>query len=168
MKHLHKILFVSLLLTFVLTGCKKQPAGLACPFTNMTWKSSVDDVIASEGKDYTTKDSMYKGKTYSFHKKYLDLNGTVMYMFDDNNKLMNVTWVYAPDKKDNLKNTYDKIHKELKSAHGKSGYNVTNGTTLGDVWYLDEGDIILSAVTTDSVKLLQYSYLNPKVSNKEP
>lgn len=165
MKHLHKILIVTLLLALTLTGCKKKSA---CPFTDITWKNSVDDVIAAEGKNYKTEDSMYKGKTYSFPKKYLGLDGTIMYMFDDNGKLMDVSWVYGPDSNDDLKNTYDRIHKDIKSAHGKSGYNVTNSSTRGDVWYLDEGDIILSAVSTDSVKLLQYTYLNPKVSNKEP
>lgn len=168
MKHLLKILSVSLTLAFILTGCQKPQPKLACPFTDMTWESTVDDVTAAEGDNYTTHDSIYNGTTYSFSRKYLDLDGTVKYMFDNNDKLMSVAWAYGTNNVDDLKKTYDKIHGQIENAYGKSGYAAENPTNFGDVWYLDEGDIVLSAVTTDSQTILQYAYVHPKVSNTEP
>ena len=80
MKHLRTFFSVSLIIVLAitaLTGCKKQPQAVKSPFTEMTWENSVEDVIAEEGDDYTTYESIYNGTTYEFAKNYLDQDGTV-------------------------------------------------------------------------------------------
>lgn len=175
MKYLRSLLSVIIAFTFVataLTGCSfdknsSSKKSLGLPFTKLTWDNSYDDMVALEGKSTATYDSIYKGTTYTYPKKYLGLDGTINYMYDDANKLMCVAWSYSATSADDLKSTYKKIHDQLKNSYGASGYNTSNQTNYGDVWYRDEGDIILSAATTNSIKALQYAYLNPVVSNKE-
>lgn len=170
MKHLRSIVTVVLTLTLVssvLAGCSSSKRAAEFPFTKITWDDTIDDVVELEGTSDNTYDSIYGGTTYAYPKEYLDLKGTVKYMFDADEKLMCVAWVYSADLNDDLKEPYDTIHDKLEKAHGESGYNTENPTNYGSVWYLDEGNIILSAVTTDTQKALQYSYLNPAVSTKE-
>ncbi|GAA0807338.1 hypothetical protein GCM10008910_47270 [Faecalicatena orotica] len=170
MKHLRSIVAVVLtliLFSSVLTGCSSSGKTVEFPFTSITWDDTIDDMVELEGTSDNTYDSIYGGTTYAYPKEYLDLKGTVKYMYDGDEKLMCVAWVYSADLSDDLEETYDTIHEKLEKAHGESGYNTENSTNHGSVWYLDEGNIILSAVTTDTQKALQYSYLNPAVSTKE-
>lgn len=170
MKHSRTFLTALLLMALTvtaLTGCGKNKQTVTFPFTEMTWENTLDDVLATEGNDYTTYDSVYNGTTYVFAKNYLDLEGTIKYMFDDSDKLMCVAWSYSSDSAEDVKSTYDQIHQQVEDTHGESGYDSKLATNSGDVWYLDEGDIILSVVNTDTQKALQYSYLNPEVSNQE-
>ena len=55
----------------------------------------------------------------------------------------------------------------MEDTYGESGYDSENPTNYGDVWYLENGNILLMVVTTDTQQALQYSYLNPEVSTKE-
>jgi hypothetical protein len=122
---------------------------------------------AAEGSDYETYDSVYGGTTYTYSKEYLDCTGTVKYMFDQDDQLMCVAWAYTPESAEELDTVYSAIHEELVDTYGNSGYDNTDETNYGDVWYLDSGDIILSAVTMDSQWAFQYAYLNPAVSNSD-
>ena len=166
------LLSVSLILviTCVLyAGCagKDDQESLGCPFTELGWDATVDDMTTLEGSDYATYDSVYDGTTYTYSKSYLDTDGTIKYMFDDKDKLMCVAWNAGIDSENTLKSLYTKIHDQIVEKHGKSGHDAENATNYGDVWYLDSGDIVLSAVTTSDPMGLQYSYLNPQVSNTE-
>lgn len=170
MKHLRSLLSVILTLILVstlFTGCQSSDKPQGFPFTEITWEDSPDDMTALEGTSDTSYPSTYDGTTYTYPKKYLDLDGTIKYMYDGDNKLMCVAWLYSADSEEDLKKAYDTIHKQVEEIHGKSGYNTGNITNYGDVWYLEEGNIVLGAVTTDTQKALQYSYLNPAVSTKE-
>ena len=50
------------------------------------------------------------------------------------------------------------------AAHGESGYNTQKETNYGDVWYLEDGNIIISTMVTDSQKALQFAFLSPEQS----
>lgn len=149
------------------TGCaggKEQAA--VCPFSDLTWEASPEDVIASEGEDYQTYDSIYNGSTYTFPKRYLDQDGTVKYMFDDKDALMCFAWTVQSEDETALQALYDEIHAQLVKAYGESGYSTDKSTNYGDVWHLAQGDIVLSVMNTASQKALQYSYTHPNVSYK--
>lgn len=144
------------------TGSKKHDA--VCPFSDLTWDASPEDVIASEGDDYQTYDSIYNGSTYTFPKRYLEQDGTIKYMFDDKDALMCFAWTVQSDDEASLRSLYDKIHAQLVKSYGESGYNTDKSTNYGDVWHLEQGDIVLSVMKTSSQKALQYSYTHPDVS----
>lgn len=165
------ILMVLLLTSLTLAGCAKtkeeeKPPAMDCPFSELTWDSTYDNMIELEGEPTENHPSVYNGTTYSYPMNYMDLDGTVKYMFDENNELMCIAWACAGDK-DNLQESYDTIKKDLVDTFGESGYNTSNATNYGDVWYLDDGHIILSVVTTDQQKALQYSYQSPAASEEE-
>lgn len=151
----------------LLTGCagsSKQTA--VCPFSDLTWEASPEDVIETEGDDYQTYDSIYNGSTYTFSKQYLEQNGTIKYMFDDKDALMCFAWTVQSDDEASLQALYDEIHEQLVKTYGESGYNTNKSTNYGDVWHLEQGDIVLSVMNTASQKALQYSYMHPDVSHK--
>lgn len=164
--------YTALLLTSALTaslfsGCSKSETDVEIPFTDITWGSSLDDIIELEGEDYESYDSVYDGTTYSYPKSYDGMDGDIKYMFDDKDKLVCIAWQCSAPDADALDDIYTDIHSSLEDTYGESGYNSGHSTNHGDVWYLEEGDIILSAVTTDSMNALLYSYLHPDVSNQE-
>jgi hypothetical protein len=137
---------------------------LDCPFTDMGWNSTIEDVVSTEGEDYTTYDSVYGGICYTYPKKYTGYEGTIKYMFDDEDQLMCVAWAYGDDDADTLYSLYETINSDLFSRYGDSGYNANGTGNYGNVWYLESGDIVLSTMVTTDTSALQYSYLHPNVS----
>ena len=86
MKHSHKIIASVLLLTIAflsLVGCSSAQAKVECPFTEITWNSTPEDIQALEGELQDSYYSSFKGTTYVYEKEYLGLPGTIKYMFDD-------------------------------------------------------------------------------------
>ena len=118
----------------------------------------------NEGTDHETYDSVYGGITYTYPKEYAGVSGTIKYMYDADEKLASIAWAYGSDDADELRGLYETIHSDLVAAHGDSGYNTEKGTNYGDVWYLEDGNIIISAMITDSQKALQYAYISPTQS----
>lgn len=141
-----------------------------CPFSELKWDATPDDVFALEGDKYETYDSIYNGVTYSFTKSYLDNPGTIKYMFDDKNALMCIAWTYSGDINDlePLQALYDTIHSSLVSKYGESGYHNGGSTSSGDVWYMETGNVLVATMITNDATALQYSYLHPDVSHEKP
>lgn len=156
----------------ILSACSTSPEDAKlpfhCPFTEMTWESSLDEILAAEGENYSTYDSVYGGLCYTYSKEYLGLNGTIKYMLDENSNLVCVAWTYTSTDEQELYSLYDEINTSVNKTFGESGYNPQNATNYGNVWYLEDGNIILSTMLTSSNKALQYAYLHPDVSSKKP
>lgn len=150
----------------LLCGCgSKETAVLPdCPFSDLKWASSVKDMEKAEGTDHETYDSVYGGTTYTYDKEYQGVSGTVKYMFDEDEKLASIAWAYGSENADELYQLYEAIHADVVAAHGESGYTTEKETNYGDVWYLEDGNIIISTMVTDSQKALQFAYLSPERS----
>lgn len=157
-------------LLFILTACgqnKEQEPVLDCPFTELEWNSTIDDMTAVEGQDYSTYDSLYGGLCYTYPKEYEGCSGTVKYMFDDENRLMSVAWAYSAETAEELQDLYETISTSVTEKHGESGYTAGGVGNYGGVWYRENGDIILTTMATTENKALQYAYLHPLVSHTE-
>ena len=168
------IRFITLLVLSVcligICSCGKNIASgrAVAPFADVSWSSSVSDVIRTEGESTNTYDSVYGGTTYSYPKEFDDKKGTVKYMFDDKDALMCIAWAYGSDDEDELYELYNTINQSVNDVYGESNYSAdTNATNYGNVWRLESGNIILSTMITSETKALQYAYLNPAVSNTE-
>lgn len=150
----------------LLCGCGDKEASLLpdCPFTELKWSSSVKDMEQTEGTDYQTYDSVYGGTTYTYEKEFQGVVGTVKYMFDEDDKLASIAWAYGSDDADELYRLYETIHADVVKTHGESGYNTQKETNYGDVWYREDGNIIISTMVTDSQKALQFAYISPEQS----
>ena len=152
----------------LLTGCSAPSSTEPdCPFSGLKWSSSVEDMEAAEGTEHETYDSVYGGTTYTYTKEFGGVSGTVKYMFDEDEQLAAIAWAYGTEDTDELDSLYDTIHSDLVETYGESGYNTSKETNYGDVWYRDEGNIIISTMVTDSQKALQYAYLSPEQSTDE-
>ncbi len=157
-----------LLLLCILTSCgKEQGPVFDCPFTGLDWNSTTDDMIASEGENYSTYDSLYGGLCYTYPKEYEGRSGTVKYMFDAENRLMSVAWTYSAETAEELQMLYDSISASVTSKYGESGYDAGGVGNYGGVWYRENGDIIITTMATSETKALQYAYLHPLVSHTE-
>lgn len=171
LRKLYSFFLVLTLFTVFTTGCqKKKPE---CPFTKITWDNTLEDITALEGSENETYDSVYGGLTYTYPKEYSGLDGTVKYMFNEEDKLVSLSWMYEAKDSDDLIDVYEQIHSEAEEMLGKSGFKFNNEqfaelTSPGDVWYLETGNVILNTVDASDAKLLQYTFLHPDVSGENP
>lgn len=155
-------------LILILAGCgAKERTEAPSPLSSLTWNSSYEEMVAVEGKALESYDSVYGGPAYTYAKEYQGQKGTLKYMFDGNQQLMCIAWAFETADRAQLDQLYTALHGEVVERHGESGYNPGNSTNYGDVWYLDSGHIILSAVTGQDQYALQYAYLNPLASDEE-
>ena len=163
-------LLTGILLLCALTACsgnKETEPVLDCPFTDLEWSSTVDDMLSAEGKDYSTYDSLYGGLCYTYPKEYEGLPGTVKYMFNEENRLMSVAWAYSAEDADEIASLYETVSTSITEKNGESGYDASGVGNYGGVWYRESGDIIVTTMITSENKALQYAYLHPLVSNQE-
>lgn len=165
------LFFILTVFTICLAGCQKKE--VQCPFTSITWEDTWEDITALEGEPDETYDSVYGGTTYTFPKEYHGLKGTIKYMFDDQEKLVCLSWLHEADNSNDLAEVYSQLHDEADEMLGESGFQFNSEqfadlTSPGDVWYLDSGNVILSTVDTSELKVVQYTFKHPDVSEKKP
>ena len=171
MKRLHKFAASLLLLTGMilsLMGCSSAQTKVKCPFTEITWDSTPEDVQAMEGELLDSYYSSFKGTTYVYEKEYLGLPGTIKYMFDDEEKLMSMAWLYLPESDEDLENVYADLVKQTNKLYGKSGFDSDMTTAKGEVWYLEEGNILIGVMSTGVNEAIQYQFFHPEVSSEKP
>ena len=150
----------------LLTGCGKKTAQIA-PFSDATWETVESDLATLEtGEEKETYPSMYYGQTHTYAKSYLDYDGTVKYMFDDKGQLMGLAWTVVAKSEAQDQEIYKTLKDKLKKEYGDST-DRSGATNAGDVWYTEEGDIILIGSSTDKLKVVQCGYLNPLVSGED-
>lgn len=116
-----------------------------CPFTEITWENTLDEVLALEGEPLDSYPSTYSGTTYTFNKVFHDMSGTIKYMFDDNDKLMSMAWLYIPESKDNLENVYQLLCSETNQLYGESGFDSDTGTPRAacGIWKAETSSSVL-------------------------
>ncbi len=160
------LLLALILLSAVFSGCS-NPEAIDCPFTDLSWETTTEELFHAEGTCDEPYNSTYGGLVYTYPSTYMDYQGTIKYMYDENNVLMSVAFAYDSEDADELKTFYDKLLSDIEKEHGKSSYNTNGVTNYGNVWELKEGHIILSVMLTNSNKALQIAYVNPLAQEKD-
>lgn len=171
MKQIHKFVASLLLLTSItlsLTGCSSTVKEVICPFTEITWENTLEDVQAMEGELQDSYYSSYKGTTYVYEKEYLGLSGTIKYMFDDEENLRSMAWLYLPESDEELEDVYADLVKQTNKLYGKSGFDSDMTTAKGEVWYLEGGNILIGVMSTGVNEAIQYQFFHPEVSSEKP
>ena len=164
------VLVLTLFLTMFLSACGEKKA-IDCPFTDLGWETTIDELFEAEGECEEPYASVYGGLVYTYPASYMGYDGTIKYMYDENDVLMSVAFAYGSEQNAELevaelKEFYDKLVENIEKDHGKSDYDTDKPTNYGKVWELKEGHIILSVMLTESNKALQIAYVNP-LNNKE-
>lgn len=166
----HKItallLGLTLLFSGLLSGCGKAEA-IHCPFTDLGWETTTEELFEAEGPCDEPYKSTYGGVVYSYPATYMGYEGTIKYMYDENTILMSVAFAYGSEDAEELKTFYDKLVSDIEEEHGKSTYDTNETTNYGNVWELKEGHIILSVMLTNSNKALQIAYVNPLAQEED-
>ncbi len=161
------IILLTVFMSLVVTACGKKTDSAPAPFSKLTWDTTYDEMIASEGKETNSYDSVYNGTTYAYDGSYLNHDGSIKYMYDDKEKLACISWEYTAKSPEDLDKVYKELLKNLTDEYGESGYQSGNNTNSGNVWYRKEGNIILSSVSTKNINAILCSYLSPSVSSPE-
>ena len=171
MKRFTKFIASFLLISSItgsLLGCSSAAKEVDCPFTEITWESSLADVQALEGELQDSYYSSYKGTTYLYEKEYLGLSGTIKYMFDAEENLKSMAWMYLPESKEDLENVYAKLVNQTTTLYGDSGFNSDMATAKTIVWYLEGGNVLIGVMSTGVNEAIQYQYFHPDVSSEKP
>ena len=170
MKYLSKKLVPSflLILSLLLIGCSEKKEVVTCPFTEITWENTLEEVQALSGELIESYPSSYKGTTYVYKKEYDGMEGTIKYMFDDKNQLKSMAWLYLPTSKDDLEKVYAELVSRTTKWYGDSGFDSDLVTAKGEVWYLEGGNVLIGVMSTGVNEAIQYQYFHPEVSSKKP
>lgn len=167
----HKSLLFFILAVFLILGILlfrfhgNKETGPASPFSDAVWQDTPENIIALEGDGYTTYDSVYGGTCYTYPHDYEDRQGTIKYMFNEEEHLMCVAWACAADEEQELYDLYHTIDESVNEKTTDEPDTTDKVSNTGHVWYRTEGNIILSLMITSDLKVLQYSYLHPDVSS---
>ena len=161
---------LTLLLAGLLSACGEKKA-IDCPFTDLGWETTIDELFEAEGECEEPYASTYGGLVYTYPASYMGYDGVIKYMYDENDVLMSVAFAYGSEQDaeleaEELNEFYDKLAADIEKDHGKSSYDTNKPTNYGKVWELKEGHIILSVMLTESNKALQIAYVNP-LNNEE-
>ena len=162
------VLLYLLMMIFTLCGCSVSTNKVDCPFTEITWESTIEEVQALESELQDSYYSVYDGTTYVYEKEYLGLKGSIKYMFDDEENLRSIAWLYLPESKEDLENVFTELSKQTNKLYGKSGFNSDMSTAKSEVWYLESGNILIGVMSTGVNEAIQYQFFHPEVSSKKP
>lgn len=153
-----------ILLLLILAGCKDAgKTQTIAPFSNANWESTPQELAALHGGDADTALSVYGGNSYLYPITWLEQEGTVKYMYAENDQLVSIAFYCEADTLENLTNLYDTIRSQASQDYGNS-IVTTNQDNLGDRWIRSEGNVILAAFWNKESCALQYSFLHPKIS----
>jgi hypothetical protein len=156
---------VLLCLVFFLAGCQsKTEAAAVAPFSTATWDCTTQDVEAMAGDDYTVTDSVYGGDCYILPLSYLGYEGSIKYMYNEDNELMCIAFTYTDSDPEEISELYDQIYADVTESYGEGIHSAKHYSNSGDKWVRDEGNILLMVLSTESASALQYSYLHPSIS----
>ena len=81
---------------------------------------------------------------------------------------MSMAWVYIPESADDLEYAYQTLCDETNQLYGESGFNSDMGTAKGNVWYLEDGNIVIGVMSTGVNEAVQYQFFHPDVSDTKP
>lgn len=165
------LLLLTAILALLASGCQKAPGKKdstpVSPLSTLTWESTYEDMTALEGEALEGRESIYGGLAYDYPKEFMERSGTISYMFDEEERLVCIGWSYSASSPEELDAAYQAIYQDVAKSNGESGEEAKGLNNYGDVWRRQEGNIILSAVASDSASALLYSYLSPLVSTLE-
>ena len=166
-KMLHVITAALVLSAVLLTcACGGEKGGFDCPFSQVEWTVTPEALTSALGEPEEKYASVYGGETYVYAGDYLGEHGSVKYMFSEEGRLASMAWSLTGEPEE-----IGRVLKELNDAEtglrGESGFRSDNSAANGNVWYLDEGDIMLTGVTVNGTAALQYAYIAREFSKRD-
>ena len=159
--------FLPLLLSLAACSSKEQSSVPPAPFSQAHWSYTLEDLQKLEQTAFETTGSVYGGSSYLFPATYLDHQGTIKYMFDENNQLVAIAFFYEGTDAAQVAELARQIQELAHQEFGESIHSETAGHNSGEKWVRKEGNVLLSVLTTEEANALQYSFLHPSISSIE-
>lgn len=161
-----RFFFILLAFLILCAGCSPSSTTLDIPFSAADWTSTLEDIQALHGKSESIYPSVYGGDCYTYGQEYLDHDGTIKYMFDENGTLMCVAWTYSAVDSGKLDEIYNQIQEFANENYGESEVPPAGVNNTGSIWRQDSGTVIITAMSTAEVHALQFAYLNPEANDE--
>ena len=155
----------ALISVIILAGCSGRGAAIGCPFTELGWETTEEEMKKTEAGLIETYDSIYKGTTYTYPRQYLGTDGVIKYMYDDRGKLCNVSWSYTGDSADQVMEVYRAVCDDTEKLFG-SGEDDDGVGNYCRMWLTDSGTVMANAVITNDVTVMQIAYMSAEVSKQ--
>lgn len=159
------VLFLLVILSLLIfSGCRNtDKVQTVAPFSEAGWESTPQELSSFHESTPDTTLSVYGGNSYLFPVTWMEQEGTVKYMYDENEQLVSIAFYCEADTLENLTALYDTIRSQAFREFGES-IVTTNQDNVGDRWIRSEGNIILAAFWNEESCALQYSFLHPRIS----
>ena len=158
----------ALMLVLFLIGCGNAAAAdnqSGCPFSNLAWDATVEDMTNLEGEQFETYDSIYQGTTYTYAKEYLGFTGMIKYMYDGDGRLCNMAWSYAGTDTEDVNKVYEAVCADTSTRFGESKTDDGVGN-LGQTWVTKTETIMVNAVMTNDTNVMQIAFMRADVSEQ--
>ena len=154
----------AMLIAVLLCACGKANS-FECPFSDAEWTMSPGELSSVMGEPVEIYASVYGGDTYIYPCDYLGSQGNVKYMFSESGQLASIAWSLAGENAE-IEQVFNEINRAETKLRGKSEFSSKNDATNGNVWYLDDGDVMISRITANGSSALQYAYIAKDFSKR--
>lgn len=159
-------LFLFVFLCACTAGPSEHNEDPVCPFSSAVWSQKEEEIKANEGEPESILLSVYGGNLLTYSKNYLGRSGTLKYMFSEDGDLASIAWAFITSEPDDLITLYEEIDRYELEKNGESQFSSENSTSYGDVWYLNDCDILISTIFGNDSCGLQYAYINHAFSKR--
>lgn len=153
-----------MLMALLLCACGKANS-FDCPFSDAEWTMSPEALKSAKGEPVEIYASVYGGDTYIYPCNYLGNDGNIKYMFSEDGQLASIAWSLAGENEE-IERVFNEIDRAETKLRGKSEFSSKNDATNGNVWYLDDGDVMVSRITANGSSALQYAYIAKDFSKR--
>lgn len=126
---------------------------------DLSWDMTEDELTAVLGEPESIYFSIYGGDALTYPAEYLGREGTLKLMFSEDGALASVAWAYITPNADDLISVYEEIDGYEIERNGESGFSSQHSTSFGDVWYLEDRDVLISTIFGSDSCGLQYAYI---------
>ena len=143
-----------LLFTLCLGGCARKIT--ACPFSDLRWDATEEELIEVQSLD--TTESLYGGNSYTGYRDYLGNSGVIKYHFNTDQELAAISWSFEGEPEE-----VDAVFTQLVQATNKylgrnTGVDTTGVNNFGRVWETEDIKAVVAVVTSSDYNAVQILY----------
>lgn len=168
MKQIALMLIPLILLSLCACSAEQVPAMTGAPFCeNACWDWDTERVTEEYGECAAPYASVYGGITLSYPLAWQEREGTVKFMFSEDGRLASVAWTLITESAEVLDEVYDTIIGLEAEKNGTDGSLSQGVGNYGALWYLEDRDVLVTAVSVGGSCGLQYSYIGLDFSGRD-
>ena len=107
-------------MVLLITGCGSSASGVNIPYTDLGFKSSIDDVVKKYGDCDEVQMYANNIKSYEYPCDYLGKSGTLKFGFNDKDELVKISWQYKGQSQDDTMEVFQNMATQYTSLYGEA------------------------------------------------